>query len=241
VSDPADIWCEIQARWADYCAVMHEPDGRLRMMPFEPVDLPARARLILKRIFCPAQLMVEKDFLGEWCWNLHPRIDVASRKSWGYVCAVMQGHAVAMHELADNKYDAPEIYRLVADYRARAYGMDIGYMASTESLLGEDIVDLVAFSADLRKCYGALARVTAVVGYPVYPDMETRRIRVFKSVLGWIESGCAGAVLVGDARDNYQWLQACEGGIVCDDVAHGKAVQQFLRRPYEGPPVLVAA
>ena len=117
-----------------------------------------------------------------------------------------------------------------------------GHLASMESIVSSEIVDLVGVSRDLKRVLGRLVGIVSVLGWPQQPgEAAEAPVRLFRSVAAWLAARCAGAVLVGGPAENHGWLAGCDGGIVTDDIAHGQAIQKILRRPYEGPKVLVAA
>ena len=117
---------------------------------------------------------------------------------------------------------------------------EISHAAQLEMFYGGDIRDLVAISLDFSKVLGRFLGAATVLGYPEHPDTEERPVRLYRDLRSFMAGLCSGALLIGAPDENYRWMAACKGGIVTDDVAHGRAVKKILTRPYAGPQVLVA-
>ncbi|MDD2794379.1 hypothetical protein [Acidocella sp.] len=179
-----------------------------------------------------AQVVVEKADDGAVIWQLHPRPDEASQKSWVWLLAVRAGYSARKLALLGT-LDWQEWKNAVED--------DPALECYANAVFGPDIIDLVAYSLDFARCYGTLLRNTCVLGSPQHPADAGAPVRVFRGVDAWFRAGCAGVVLLGDEEENIHWLRQCAGGIVTDDVAHGQALQKKLKRAYDGPQILVAA
>ena len=202
--------------------------------PYNPIMRTLFRLLLVQAVLLP--LMVEKDGLGGWMFQLHPEPMKASPRAWCWLWPVRSGYELWMFEMlhGTNRHCTWQ------DYHDRCE-RDAGYRARMECLCGETIWDVAAFSLDFSKCYGRLNEQSAVIGYPVQPEISGKAVRLFRSVRKWLDGKCEGAALIGSDFENEAWMRGCEHGIITDDVAHGKYVQKILQRPYAGPQILVAA
>jgi hypothetical protein len=228
--DLDEFWDGARVRWIESCAAK-------RLPPWKPETIPKHWRMRLAAHCLPAQIMAETADDGARMFQLHPRPEIASSKSWVWLLRVMCGWRAQLFR----DFQGTKGHSFYQEYADKA-DADIGYQARMESLCGDDVYDIIALSLDFSKCYGRVNGAAAVIGYPQWPEFEPERpVRLFRSVRGWWNAGCAGAALIGDEAECDAWLRGCEGGIVTDDLAHGKEIQKRLMRPYTGPKVLVAA
>lgn len=109
----------------------------------------------------------------------------------------------------------------------------------TTARCGGDLIDLVAWRPDggwaLRT--GNAAWIGAIE--PQYLDPGP--VRVFRSVLGWLQGELDGiALLTDDPLEVYRTLCDCRGGIIAEDQAHAAELRGLLARPWPAPRVIVA-
>lgn len=110
--------------------------------------------------------------------------------------------------------------------------------AAARTLMGGDILDIVACDAKLSRVRGVFTAAADALG----TIDEAAPVRVVRTPLAWLRRVCDGVLPLGTAAQQQATLRACAGGIVCDDVEHGEAVQRLIRRPLpELPRVMVAA
>jgi hypothetical protein len=120
----------------------------------------------------------------------------------------------------------------------------IGRLRNLWHICEGDVIDILAVSIDLKRVIGRMTGHAVALGHPMqdYPLVnDDERIRVFSSVESWVLGKLEGVVMLGSQAENAKWLHNFAGGVICDDVAHGKSIDRLLRKPYKGPPVLVAA
>lgn len=187
---------------------------------------------ILQRLAVPGRIMVERDVDGRLIWSPHPRPDIASAKSWAWIVAVRAGYAAQLLQSATSSE--------FRDYQKQCEAQK-EFKPFKEATAGDDIIDLVAFSPDLSKCYGRLVAATPVLGYPQEPSIVgDQPVRVYNSIVDWLEDFCAGVVMVGDDIENETWLRECEA-LVCQDIKTAEKTAKQMRREHQGPRVLVAS
>lgn len=232
--------------WNDLGRNFEKPHGLMK--PDFIARHAARANFSLE-LLRPAQIQIRNDDTDTPRFEFHPRPDMASARSWTWVLAVREGAFFQAHGYREAlKYgsvdDAERIENFVTvDAIIKRFHEDFSHLAAMECIGGDEIVDLVALSPDCTRVLGRFMGDTPVIGYPVNPLAMgfEHKIRLFRNVRTWLENLCGGAVLIGDARENLSWLQACEHGIITDNVAHGERIRKILLRPYLGPQILVAA
>jgi hypothetical protein len=209
-------------------------------MPQPVCDVMVKLGPYFFEVLIPSPITLSKDEDGNGIFELHPDFENASAKSWVWVVAVRTGLAanlMAMWLDSESPCFDPEVWQAYS----KTAREKIGFRAALEATRGPDIYELVAVSANFSKVLGRMTFRSPVIGGPVYPEISNELPqRIFKTVKGWLEEKCGGAVLIGSDEENYDWMSRCDGGIVCDDVAHGQAVRKRLQRPYMGPSVLVA-
>ncbi|MDE8344648.1 MAG: hypothetical protein POH28_00530 [Acidocella sp.] len=179
----------------------------------------------------PARIVVTASDDGH-DWDIHPRPDMATKRSWCWVLPVKTGFSSIMLT------NPSSIVHRAWKFRCET---DAVLHAIFEIFMGPEIIDLVAFSPDLKRCYGPMVGLSPVLGYPVDPELlDGKKVRVFRDIRSWWFGLYDGVVMVGRDEDNLDWLRRCEGGIVADDVKHGDQLNRSLKRAFEGPAVLVA-
>lgn len=115
------------------------------------------------------------------------------------------------------------------------------YGSAVQAALFGDIVDLVAVDASMTRPVSRLRGYAPVLGYPQDPTIAEAPVRVFASVMRWIQGGFAGIVLIGDRAEQQTYLRACATGIVADDLTHAEALQLKMRREVPALPKLFVA
>jgi hypothetical protein len=73
---------------------------------------------------------------------------------------------------------------------------------------------------------------------PQYLDPEP--IRAWRGVLNWFRADCTGIVVLNpDPAITYSLLMSFPAGLVVEDEAHARDLQQILERPWPVPPIIV--
>lgn len=171
-----------------------------------------------------AAIVTRKDEDGI-LFELHPRPEFAGPRNWCWILPVRSGGMPCPIDVADRFGHPPDLQL------QRLWQMAYG-----------DLVDLVAVSPDCRRVIGRYSGLAVVIGsdqgaYGVDED----RVRLFRTVDSWLRGRMQGVVMVGTNDEACEWLRRWPGGVICDDLAHGKAIDRLMKKPFAGPPVLVAA
>jgi hypothetical protein len=67
-------------------------------------------------------------------------------------------------------------------------------------------------------------------------------VPIRRSVLAWLQSGCAGLLALSrSTADIYRLLICCTGGVIAEDYGHAAELRRFLAHPRPAPAVSVAA
>jgi hypothetical protein len=110
--------------------------------------------------------------------------------------------------------------------------------AAAEPLMGSDVRDIAACDATLSRVRAVLTADADALG-TVDPDAP---LRLVQSPMAWLRGLAAGVLPLGTASQKQALLRAQRAPIICDDLAHGEAVQRFMRRQVPDlPRVMVAA
>lgn len=111
-----------------------------------------------------------------------------------------------------------------------------------QALLGHTVWDLFACDRDLKRVTARFSGLSAVAGWPVFPELATRPVHVHETPLSWLLSRCHGVVLSGDRLDDQAWLHGCAPGVVAARLPMAEALRTKMRRPVvDHPPVFVDA
>lgn len=184
--------------------------------------LPPLLRELSDHLLRAAPVITRKDDLGT-LFELHPQPDLAGPRNWCWIMPVRDYCAsfpADLVEAGDNPDHIRSLWHIT-------YGT---------------LIDLVAITPDCARIVGRFTGAAGAIGYPQSPDMQDEtRLRLCRDMRSWIKGGMRGVVLLGDQAEQIAFLDAWREGIVCDDLAHGKAIDKLLKRSYAGPPVLVAA
>lgn len=109
-----------------------------------------------------------------------------------------------------------------------------------EPLCGLDIIDVLACDAKLSRVRSQLTGEAEVLG--TFDPCDPAPVRLNASPLAWLRGIAGGVVVLGSADSQRRLLREMAGGVVCDSVEHGEAVQRQMRRGQPAlPRVLVAA
>lgn len=188
--------------------------------------LPAMLRELSTFMLRAAPVVTRKDASGT-LFELHPRPDLAGPRNWCWIMPVRGFAPGWSFELA----------------------LAAGGDASTEHywhVACGELLDLIALSPDCTRILGRMVGDAPVIGWPceayAQHDQDPEfKLRLYRSIDVWLRNCMQGVVAIGTNEELGRYLALFPGGVVCDDLAHGKAIDRLLRRPYAGPPVLVAA
>lgn len=146
-------------------------------------------------------------------WQFHPGADKAPLGAWRWIVAVRDGCPHPPH-----------------GWEERAH-----HLANATA---EPIVDLAAVSVDFRRSNGTMFNVADVIGTPQLAGW-TNDLRLRRDPLSWLADGCYGAALLQPVSVCAPFLRSF-AEIITDDIDHGSALEEALRRAYRGPRIFVA-
>lgn len=196
--------------------------SRLAALP--GLRLPPLLRLLADDLLRAAPVITRKDDKGV-LFELHPMPELAGPRNWCWIMPVR----VARGDFPIHLSNAA-----MPEQMARE--------RSVWDLCFGDMIDLVALSPDCGRVIGRFTGNAAVIGNPQWPDGDdATKLRLCRDPASWFRTGMQGVLMLGDRDEQIAFLRGWHGGIVCDDLAHGKTIDRLLRRAYAGPPVLVAA
>jgi hypothetical protein len=188
-------------------------------------SLPLCLKMLNDIILRPAPIITRRTAGCAASFEMHPRAELAGSRNWVWLMPV---------RLPDVPFPA--------DLAREALPDSMDELRTFWHMTDGSIVDLVAITPDCQRVVGRMTGLATVLGYPQRDfGAESETVRVFRSLDAWLRGAMQGVVLVGDHEENLAWLNGWNGGIVCDDLAHGKSIDRMLRKQYSGPPVLVAA
>jgi hypothetical protein len=101
-----------------------------------------------------------------------------------------------------------------------------------------NLVDLVAWHERSPEKWLLRTGAASWMGAIEPQYLDSKPVRIWRSPLSWLRSGCAGLVpLARERSEIYRLLANCSGGLIAEDREHRDQLTAILQYPRPRPPV----